>query len=333
MIASLLLALVPTVTEDPWVVYPGASASGSEHRLPGAGLQVVLVSGDEEYRSEEALPMLGRLLAERHGFRCTVLFAIDPDTGEIDPERQDHLPGLAALDDADLLVLFTRFRRLPDEDLQHLADYLERGGPLIGIRTATHAFAFEAGSTSPFAGWSWNAPDGGFGRRVLGETWVAHHGAHGAESTRGVIPVAARRHPVLRGVEDVWGPSDVYALRDLPLDVTVLLEGSVRAGMTPAAPAVTDGRNEPRMPIVWVRERERAEGPPQRVVCSTLGAATDLESEDLRRLFVNAALWAVGREQRIPERADARLVGDYAPSDFGFGSFVRGRRPADHAPR
>src|SRR5690606_30692871 len=77
---------------------------------PGAGKHVVLVAGDEEYRSEEALPMLARLLAVHHGFRCTVLFATDRETGAIEPKEQTHVPGLEAVDDADLLVLFLRFR-------------------------------------------------------------------------------------------------------------------------------------------------------------------------------------------------------------------------------
>ncbi len=324
LLAGPTLALAP---EEPWVEYPGAEG-------PGQGIRVVLVSGDEEYRSEEALPMLGRLLA-RHGFDCTVLFAIDPETGVIDPEQSGHIPGLAALDDADLMILFTRFRRLPDADMKHIVDFVDAGKPLLAIRTSTHAFAYERDSSSEYAHWGWNDATwpGGFGRQVLGETWVSHHGKHGQESTRGIIPVAARRHPILRGVEDVWGPTDVYGIRDLPPGTPVLLEGSVRAGMQPDSPAVEGPRNEPRMPIVWVRELPADGDRTQRVLCSTIGAATDFESEDLRRLFINASLWAVEREDRIPERADATLVGDYEPTDFGFGGFVKGRRPADHAPR
>ena len=79
---------------DLWVEYPGGDG-------PGAGKHVVLVSGDEEYRSEEGLPQLGKILSVRHGFRCTVLFAIDPATGEINPDVNDNIPGLEALDDAD----------------------------------------------------------------------------------------------------------------------------------------------------------------------------------------------------------------------------------------
>ncbi len=305
----------------PWVEYAGRGEDAAH---------VVLISGDEEYRSEEALPMLGRLLAERHGFRCTVLFAIDRETGAIDPEEQTHIPGMQRVDDADLVVLFVRFRELPDDDMRHLVDHVEAGKPLIGIRTATHAFAYSRDTDSPYARWDWRSQawPGGFGRQVLGETWVAHHGAHGSESTRGVP--AAPEHPILRGVEDVWGPTDVYAIRALPDDAVVLLEGSVRAGMTPDAPAVEGAKNDPRMPIAWCREADPA-ARRGRVVCSTIGAAGDLESEDLRRFFVNSAHWCLGREDEIAADADVRVVGDYDPSPFGFGDYVRGRRPADHA--
>jgi hypothetical protein len=321
------------------VVYEPPRLPGVD-ALPGYGQHVVLVAGDEEYRSEEALPMLARILAVRHGFRCTVLFSKDPESGTIDPGARGHIPGLAALGDADLLVLFTRFRRLPDADMAHIVDYVERGQPLIGIRTATHAFDYEPGSTSPYAHWTWNgdAWKGGFGRQVLGETWVAHYGKHGEESTRGVIPEAAAGHPVLRGVGEVWGPTDVYALRELPPDATVLLEGVVLAGMAPGDAPVTDGRNEPRMPIAWLRERAVAgsaagatDARTQRVVCSTIGAAVDFADADLRRLFVNACYWAVGLEGRIPERADVDTVGNYRPSMYGFGKHQRGMRPGDHA--
>src|SRR5260370_14830113 len=81
-------------------------------RGPGKGKHIVLVSGDEEYRSEQALPQLARILSERHGFDCTVLFAIDPTDGTINPNRNDNIPGLAALDTADLMILMTRWRNL-----------------------------------------------------------------------------------------------------------------------------------------------------------------------------------------------------------------------------
>ena len=158
---------------------------------PGKGKHIVLISGDEEYRSEEALPQLGKILAQRHGFKCTVLFAVDPATGMIDPNNRHNIPGLEALRTADLMILFTRFRDLPDEQMRHIVEYVEAGKPIIGIRTATHAFMIPAGKT--YARYSDGSKewDGGFGRQILGETWINHHGDHGKESTRGIIAPGA----------------------------------------------------------------------------------------------------------------------------------------------
>src|SRR5262249_8538140 len=153
----------------------------------GKGKHIVLVSGDDEYRSEESLPQLAKILATHHGFKCTVLFAIDPDTGEIKPDYQQNIPGLEALSSADLMVMFLRFRNLPDEQLAPIVDYVNSGKPIVALRTSTHAFNLSGPSkymnytwTSDEAGW-----EGGFGRQVLGETWISHHGNHGSQSTRG----------------------------------------------------------------------------------------------------------------------------------------------------
>src|SRR2546427_5368110 len=90
---------------------------------PGKGKHIVLISGDEEYRSEQALPQLARILSERHGFDCTVLFAIDPESGTVNPARLDNIPGLDTLEPANLIILFTRFRDLPDSQMKHIVDY------------------------------------------------------------------------------------------------------------------------------------------------------------------------------------------------------------------
>jgi hypothetical protein len=329
MLAGLILTVGGVATAGAaggsFVVYEGGEG-------PGAGKHIVLVSGDEEYRSEEALPMLGQILARHHGFRCTVLFAINPEDGTINPDDRASIPGLEALADADMAVLFLRFRHLPDEDMRWIVQYVASGQPLLGIRTATHAFNYGKDSASRYHSWSFNSKTwpGGFGRQVLGETWVNHHGHHGKEATRGVIPEAQQAHPILRGVDDVWGPTDVYGIRDLPADATVLLEGSVVAGMNPEAPPVDGPKNNPRMPIVWIRERQLEIGLTQRVICSTIGASMDLQSAGLRRVMVNACYWGVGLEDQIPEKSNVDPVNAYKPTNFGFGTFQRGVRPADH---
>src|SRR5207247_10718646 len=108
--------------------------------LAGKGKHIVLISGDEEYRSEETLPQLAKILSTHHGFKCTVLFAIDLKGGTINPNDSDNIPGLEALKTADLMVIFTRFRDLPDEQMKHISDYVESGWSIIGMQTAMRTF-------------------------------------------------------------------------------------------------------------------------------------------------------------------------------------------------
>lgn len=327
----LLLAIVfffvakPVQAEDPWVVYEGTAG-------PGKGKHIVLVSGDEEYRSEEALPQLGKILAKHHGFKCTVLFAIDPKTGEINPNINNNIPGLEALKTADLMIIATRFRNLPDEQMKHIIDYVDSGKPIIGMRTATHAFSFGKGSS--YTKFTWNNGDkefkGGFGKQILGETWVNHHGAHGSQSTRGLIAEEGKGHPILKGIKDgdIWGPTDVYTV-NLPLasEFKPLVMGQVLVGMKFDDKQLEGKKNAPMMPVAWISEGEGK----RRVFTTTMGSSTDLETEGTRRMLVNATLWCVGLEKQIGEKTKVDLVGEYKPLPFKFGGYKEHLKPSDHA--
>jgi Trehalose utilisation len=310
-----------------WLVVAGGDG-------PGHGKHVVLIAADEEYRSEEMLPQMAKILAKRHGFKCTVLFGIDRKDGTINPNQNDNIPGLDALKSADLLVLFTRWRTLPDDQMKPIVEYIKSGKPVIGLRTATHAFKLEP--KSAYARWSWNSKewDGGFGRQVLGETWVSHHGKHGGQSTRGIIAPGQERHPILRGIKsgDIWGPTDVYGVKlPLPGDCMPLVLGEVVEGMKPTDPPAAGNKNDPMMPISWTKTYTPPGGKPARVFTSTMASGQDFESEGLRRLLVNACYWAVGLEDRIPERTNVDLVGEYHPSPFKANGFKKGVRPSDLA--
>ncbi len=310
---------------DPWVVYEGSKG-------PGKGKHVVLVSGDEEYRSEEALPQLGKILAVRHGFRCTVLFGMDPKTGLIDPMNQRNIPGLEALESADLMIIATRFRDLPDDQMQHIVEYVESGRPIIGMRTATHAFNMKTSTTYARYDFRSKEWDGGFGRQILGETWINHHGHHGHESSRGVVAKGMEDHPIVRGCEDIWGPTDVYTVRlPLPGDCRPLVMGQVLDGMKPTDKPAAGEKNSPMMPVAWTKTHKGTQGRTGRVFTTTMGSSMDLESEGLRRLLVNAAYWCVGIEEQIPARANVALVGEYTTLPFGFKGFKKGVKPSDHA--
>ncbi len=301
---------------------------------PGKGKHIVFISGDEEYRSEEALPQLSKILATHHGFKCTVLFALNPD-GTINPDRNDNIPGLEALKTADLMVIFTRFRNLPDEQMKHVVDYLETGKPVIGLRTATHAFQLKGGTYRQFT-WNSKEPDwdGGFGRRVLGETWINHHGGHGKEGTRGIFAKGEEDHPILRGIKngDIFGTTDVYGVRlPLPGDSKPLVLGEVTETLKPDSKAVEGKKNDPMMPVAWTKTYSIAEGKTGRVFTTTLGASQDLASEGTRRLLINACYWALGMEKQIPEKSKVDVVGTFAPTPFRGGGYTKGVKPADLA--
>ena len=322
----LLLASAPATRAADVVVYQGKTG-------PGVGKHIVFLAGDEEYRSEEALPMLAKILAFHHGFKCTVAFPLHPADGTINPLILTNLPGISALDSADVCVLGLRFRELPDAQMKHFVDFLNAGKAFIALRTSTHAFKYDLNKQSPYAKFDWHSQTwpGGFGQQVLGETWVNHHGRHGFESTRALPNPTAAKDPILRGVKDVWGPTDVYTVTHLPPDAQVLMWGQVLSGMTPTDRPVDGEKNHPMMPVAWTRTYTAENRKTCKIFTTTMGAAVDLQNEGLRRLLVNAAYWASGLEKQIPASADVAYVGDYQPGWFGFGKFKPGLKPEDLA--
>lgn len=304
---------------------------------PGHGKYIVLISGDDaEYHSEEALPQLAKILAVHHGFKCTVLFPINPADGTIDPTYNRNTPGLEDLRKADLMVLFMRWRDLPDNQTKEIIDYAESGRPIVAIRTGTHPFQLRTSKT--YAKWSWNSKvpgwEGGFGRKVLGETWVAHHGEHGKQSTRAFFAPGAADSPILRGIKsgEIWVPTEVYevTLPMLPACKPLLL-GQVLSGLHPNAPPVPGKVNDPMMPVAWTHPFTTESGKTARTFTSTMGAADDLESAALRRLLVNATYWALGMENKIPAKADVDLVGQYHPHSYLDQTYTKGVKPSDLA--
>ncbi|MDO8540552.1 MAG: ThuA domain-containing protein [Opitutaceae bacterium] len=314
------------VAADSTMTYPAPPG-------PGNGRHLVFLTGDEEYRSEEGLPMLAKILSQRHGFRCTVLFPLDAD-GTINPDNNTSIPGIEALDTADGIVMLLRFRQWPDRAMKHFADAVTRGVPMVALRTSTHAFRFPPNRPGSYSRFN------DFGRNVLGENWVSHWGANRRGATRGIIEPGAGDDPILRGVADVFGDSGVYETHPAP-GSKILLRGQVLRGMSPTDEPDRDQRkkrkadgqeqpiNDPMMPIAWTRMDQLENGKTRRVFCTTMGAATDLGNEAFRRLVLNAVLWSGGLD--VPEKTDVRFVDPYAPGNYAFKGFRRGLRPSDHA--
>ncbi len=320
VLAALMWGLLvggAAMAEDQWVVYEGMEGLGK-------GKHIVLIGADDEYRSEQLIPQLGKILATHHGFKCTVLFPINK-AGEIDPPTQDNIPGLEALMTADLLVMFLRFRDLPDDQMKLILDYANSGKPMVSLRTNTHPFNFTKNKT--YAKWDWRAKgetQGGFGRQVFGETWISHYGVHQKESTRAYPAEGAKDHPIVRGVEDVWGPSDVYGITTLHGDCKPVLMGQVLVGMKP-----TDAANTAKkpLPVAWTKTYTGESGKTAKVFTTTMGHVGDFESEGFRRVMVNACYWLL--EMEVPAKAKVDIVGEFKPTGIGFGKHVKGVKPAD----
>ena len=293
----------------------------------GKGKKIVFLSGDEEYRSEETNPMLAKILSQRFGYDCTVLFSMSKDGKYIDPNNQKSMVGLEELKDADLMVIGTRFRQLDDDSYRILADYLNAGMPVIAYRTSTHAFK-GSGETD---GFKWQD----FGPKIVGEGWVSHHGKHKVEGARGVVQEEFADNPILRGVKDVFGPSDVYGVNKVtPENATILLRGQVTETLNPDSKPVAS-KNDPMQPLAWLREYTSPDGKNKGVTFgTTMGAAVDFMNEDFRRMVVNAALFLT--EAEISEKTDVTPIDEFNPTFYGFikekGYFKkRNLQPSDFA--
>lgn len=288
--------------QDKWLSFEGKEG-------PGKGKKIVLISGDEEYRSEESMPMLAKILSTHHGFDTTVLFSWSKDGAYIDPNHQHGVRGWEALDSANLIIVGTRMRQVDEAASKHMTAYLNAGKPVVGFRTSTHAF-LGAGKFGGIAAGDW-------GLKIVGETWVSHHGVHKKQGERGVIEKGQEKHPILKGVEDVFGPSDVYGVKHLTSKDTVLMRGAVTETLDPASKIVDGPQNDPMMALAWLHPYIGPDGKAKGTTfCTTMGASVDFVSEDLRRMLVNACFYLLSLE--VPKKADVSYVDPFYPSFYGF---------------
>ncbi|MDN5199949.1 ThuA domain-containing protein [Fulvivirgaceae bacterium BMA10] len=321
-----IMKVMPAKQEDSEkykVVYKGEEG-------PGLGKNIVFVAGDHEYRSEESLPALARILAKRYGFTCTVVWPLD-EGGHILP-GSSNLRGLEALEEADLMVIFTRFSNFMDEQMEYIDDYLERGGPVIGLRTATHAFSNKSNAKWEHYSFNYDGPkrdwNGGFGETILGETWVGHYGKNHEQASKIIIDEAQKEHPIMRGVEDIWAQSGGYKAYPRRRGGTILARGKILNGMTPDA---KPDKTKQELPVAWVRNYTLESGASGRVFTTTHGASEDLLSKGFRRMVLNACFWAMEMEEDIKTDNNIEFVGEYKPTTFNFDGYKAKVKPSDLA--
>jgi type 1 glutamine amidotransferase len=261
--AGLTAALVP------------AMAKQKRRKRP----KIVFVSGDDEYRSEITMPFIAELLGRKRAFECTVLYAVDPATGKLNPKYQKNIEGLEALKTADLAVFFMRFRALSDKQMKLILDYVNSGRPIVGLRTSTHAFRYPAEHKNR----KYNEK---FGIEVFGQKWITHHG-HRSSTEVSIIPEMSR-HPILRGIYGSFPCSSwLYHVEPLVGDCEPLLIGkAINSNKT---------KNQDKypltQPVAWTKTYNGA-----RVFFTTLGHPKDFEEYAVRRLLMNGIYWASGQE-------------------------------------
>ncbi|MDP6905366.1 MAG: ThuA domain-containing protein [Verrucomicrobiota bacterium] len=306
---------------DLWLTYEGEGGLGKEKH-------VVLIAADQEYRSEQSMPMLAKILSKHHGFDCTVLFSVN-EKGEVDPTmpapfkdktKRHNIPGLGHLAKADCVIWLSRFMHLPQDQMQHFHDYFDSGKPLIALRTANHGFWGGVGYKKGGKNVSL--------RQMLGGTFMGHHGGWHREATRGVIVPSNRKHPILTGVGDIWGTSDVYRCHNdknpFPEDCTSLVLGQPLINLKKDAPPNT--KKEP-LPVAWTKTWTGNKGRGSKIFHFTMGSAVDFENEGVRRMTVNAVYWGLGLEKDIKPDSSITIIGDYKPLKAGFNYQKLGVKP------
>ena len=286
---------------------------------------IVFVTGDEEYRSEESMPMLASIL-EKEGYQVSVCYALD-SAGFIAPDNVQHIAGLEVLDSADMMVLFTRFRELPWEEAKHIVDFADSGKPMAGFRTATHAFRYQTDSSLMHLNNDWPI-------KVFGQKWITHHGhfkdGHGHLTEVQLID-GKKEHPILNGVQPFKAYSWLYHVHGgqdtLYGDSDPLLIGtSLRSNHA----------NENRLdrfpisnPVAWTKTYTGSSGESAKVFFTTLGHPYDFKETAMRKLALNGIIWALEGGDKIPEGGmNAEFVKPYEPNNSGFGKkYKLGRKP------
>lgn len=314
-----LISLGCTIFSQAQLVYPGGEGIGK-------GKHVVFLASDHEYRSEEACPAIARILSKHHGFKCTVVFGVDA-AGHIEA-GSSNIPGIEALKDADLLFIFARFLSPSQEQMQPIIDYTERGGPVLGLRTSSHAFQIKG--DSPLKKYSFDSKEAGyekgFGHQILGNTWVGHYGDNHRQGTKIQLIPAQKENPILRGVNDgAFTHAGAY-VGQAAADFTVIANSQPMVSMDPKAAL---DEKKPPMPCTWTREYTSGSGKKGRVFHSTQGASEDMLDDNYRRMIVNGALWAMGMEDSIKADLNISFVGPYQPRTFSFGGYARNVKPSD----
>jgi nicotinamidase-related amidase/type 1 glutamine amidotransferase len=249
----------PTITSVDFV-------GGNPFKFKKDRRSILMVVGEEEYKTDVTLPAFARQQLEPSGFQVRFLHA--------DPAGKNNFPGLAqAVADSDLVLISTRRRTPAADQLDAIHAHLAAGKPLVGIRTASHAFALAQGAQLAKGAAAW--PE--FDAEVLGGHYIGHYGA-GPKVATAIAP-GAERHPILRGVDlsGLLGSGSLYRTVPLAASTTPLIIGSIPG-------------QEPE-PVAWTNSPHAGQS---RVFYTSLGHPDDFQNPVFRKLLLNGICWALG---------------------------------------
>ena len=244
------------------IIIPVIGSLAQKNVKANAGHIVFLISEDpDNYEAHITIPAFAQVLQREYGFKTTVLLGTGPRAGF-------RFPNLEVLSTADLLVVFCRRVALPPQQLAIIRNYLKAGKPLVGIRTANHAFTLREQVQEGHEAWPEFVAD------ILG---CENQGYGPVEAgTAAAVAPGARRHPILKGVSPLkWhAPGSLYLQRLLDPNITVLLTGSA------------DNKTEP---IAWTRLTSDK----SKVFYTSLGYPDDFKTEQFQSLILNGINWAL----------------------------------------
>lgn len=262
--------------------YFGASAVAGEKR-PHA----VFLLGTLHYSPELTMPVFAKEL-ERFGFRTTLV------RGEGNPEKKTEnvLPNISALKDADVVIFFSRFMQLPDEEFKYIEDYLKSGKPVLGLRTANHSFKY--GKNHPR--YDWNVE---FGRRALGSPYIVHQ----AGTTDIKVVAENANHPIMTHVtKSKWvSPGTLYLARlEKGCQPLVVGTGKGKAKYLKRQFGEMQVKEIETAPVAWAWENEWG----GKSFYTSFGHPGDFAEESHNRLLLNAICWSV--DHPLPAK-DAKI--------------------------
>lgn len=287
---------------------------GTNHITPP---HIVFVTGDEEYRSEESMPMLAKLAKRELGAKVTVLYSLD-SLGFVDPNITDHIEGLEALKTADLMVIFTRFRNLPENERRYITDYVESGKPIVGFRTATHAFMYKNDTTLVQFNEAWPA-------KVFGQQWITHHG-HFDDGKFPVTDISItegqENNPILNGFNNFKAFSWLYHVDGGDWKLHGDSEPILMGHSTKSQHEIDGDLDKFSLdnPVAWTKSYTGTSGIKARVFFTTLGHPHDFKISEVRKIAMNGIYWALGKDKSIPEDGvNVTLDEPFLPNNSGFG--------------